>query len=273
MSSQFAFAASTLAALAASLAVSVFMPSSAASAAETCLAAPKPGAPQGSRWYYRIDHAAQRKCWHLVKLDQKPQRTAKRAAAQPQPAQEPDAAPATATSAERVAESGTPRAPQWITRSASAVPTETFAPMQGPLDRVSERADDQVPAPVSAAPEQAGDTANGPVSPAQAAEPNQTNVAPQNSAALPPAGTMTQFVFVALAGLGLLAAAMFVLVDVRRRKTDVLTRVAREDTPSLETADSESPTFSHMPPMSLIPRHDDVEEALQRSRRRRRLAA
>jgi hypothetical protein len=84
---------------------------------------------------------------------------------------------------------------------------------------------------------------------------------------------MTQFAFVALAGLGLLAAATFVLVDVRRRKTDVLTRVAREDTPSFETPDSESPTFSHMPPMSLIPRHDDVEEALQRSRRRRRLAA
>src|SRR6266516_1064296 len=53
---------------------SVFMASeliSTANAAETCLAAPKGAAPQGSHWYYRVDQGTQRKCWRLVQKDQK----------------------------------------------------------------------------------------------------------------------------------------------------------------------------------------------------------
>jgi hypothetical protein len=34
-------------------------------AADDCLSAPKDSAPQGSHWYYRIDHATNRHCWHL----------------------------------------------------------------------------------------------------------------------------------------------------------------------------------------------------------------
>jgi hypothetical protein len=33
--------------------------------ADNCLRAPKDETPRGSHWYYRFDHAAQRKCWYL----------------------------------------------------------------------------------------------------------------------------------------------------------------------------------------------------------------
>ena len=37
----------------------------AAHAADECLLAPKDQTPQGSHWYYRIDHASKRHCWYL----------------------------------------------------------------------------------------------------------------------------------------------------------------------------------------------------------------
>ena len=37
----------------------------AAPAADDCLAAPKAETPEGSHWYYRIDHATKRHCWYL----------------------------------------------------------------------------------------------------------------------------------------------------------------------------------------------------------------
>jgi hypothetical protein len=37
----------------------------AARAADECLAAPKDETPEGSHWYYRIDHASKRQCWYL----------------------------------------------------------------------------------------------------------------------------------------------------------------------------------------------------------------
>jgi hypothetical protein len=265
MSRQFAFR--VFGAVAALLSFSA-IPTSSGSAAETCLAAPTQGAPQGSHWYYRLERATQRKCWRLVKLDREPQRAAKQAAPQSEPADDEDAAPA-ATSAGRV------QSPQhgWLTRSASAVP-ETTAPAPGTPDRAAEPADDQAaaPPPVPGAPEQAIETA-APIAPVQTAEPTQATIAAQDPAAAAVGPGMTQFVFLAIAGLGLFAAAIFFLVDLRRRRTDVLTRIAREDITSFEASEAEdAPTFSAMPPMRLMPQHDDVDEALQR-RKRRRMAA
>jgi hypothetical protein len=265
MSRQFAFAASIIAL--ASLSVPEIFPSS-GSAAETCIAAPTQPAPQGSHWYYRLERATQRKCWRLVTLDREPQGTTKQAAQQPEPTDEEDAAPAAETPAAQTS-AGRVQSPQhgWLTRSASAVP-ETPVPTQGTFDR----ADDQAaPPPVPGGPEQAIEAA-APVAPVQAAEPKQQNVAVQDPAV--PAGPgMTQFVFVAIAGIGLFAAAIFALVELRRRRSDVLTRIARDDITSFEPPQAEdAPTFSPMPPMRLMPQHDDVDEALQRSRRRRMAA-
>jgi hypothetical protein len=256
----------------AALSVAAIFPSS-GSAAETCIAAPNAPAPQGSHWYYRLERATQRKCWRLVKLDREPQATAKQAAAAPDPADEEDAAPVAETSTERarpVTQHG------WLTRSASAVP-ETPAPTQSTPDRASAPADDQAaaPPPVPGGPEQASEAA-APGAPVQAAEPQPTNVAAQDPAAASAGAGMTQFVFLVIAGIGLLAAAIFFIVDLRRRRTDVLTRIARQDITSFEPPEAEdpedAPTFSAMPPMRLMPQHDDVDEALRRSRRRRMAA-
>jgi hypothetical protein len=37
----------------------------AADAADNCLSGPKGNTPQGSHWYYRVDHATKRHCWYL----------------------------------------------------------------------------------------------------------------------------------------------------------------------------------------------------------------
>ncbi|MEA2877054.1 MAG: hypothetical protein QOF14_2250 [Hyphomicrobiales bacterium] len=258
MSRQFAFP--VFGAVAALLSFSA-IPTSSGSAAETCIAAPNAPAPQGSHWYYRLERATQRKCWRLVKLDREPQGVAKQAAAAPEPDEE-DAAPV----AQR---SGGPQH-GWLTRSASAVP-ETPAPTQS----TPEPADDQAaaPPPVPGAQEQAIEAA-APVAPVQAAEPKQPNVAVQDPVVAASGPGMTQFVFLAIAGIGLFAAAIFFVVGLRRRRSDVLTRIARDDITSFEAPEAEdAPTFSAMPPMRLMPQHDDVDEALQRRTRRRRMAA
>jgi hypothetical protein len=41
------------------------------SAAADCLAGPKDQTPEGSHWYYRIEHPSERHCWYLRKEDEK----------------------------------------------------------------------------------------------------------------------------------------------------------------------------------------------------------
>jgi hypothetical protein len=48
----------------------------AARAADDCLAAPNDETPGGGHWYYRIDHATKRHCWHLREEGEKPSQTA-----------------------------------------------------------------------------------------------------------------------------------------------------------------------------------------------------
>jgi hypothetical protein len=43
-----------------------------ARAADDCLSGPKDQTPQGSHWYYRIDHATKRHCWYLRAESEKP---------------------------------------------------------------------------------------------------------------------------------------------------------------------------------------------------------
>lgn len=43
-----------------------------ARAADTCLPGPKGTAPNGSHWYYRIDHATKRNCWYVRAEGEKP---------------------------------------------------------------------------------------------------------------------------------------------------------------------------------------------------------
>jgi hypothetical protein len=66
MSSRTAIFASTfLAGLLAGAGLAVAASDTPERAADNCLRAPKDETPRGSHWYYRIDHATQRKCWYL----------------------------------------------------------------------------------------------------------------------------------------------------------------------------------------------------------------
>ena len=50
-------------------------PSSAARAADGCIAEPKPESPQGKHWYYRIERSTGRHCWYLRGEDEASART------------------------------------------------------------------------------------------------------------------------------------------------------------------------------------------------------
>lgn len=67
----------------------ISMPSTGALAAGECLAGPKGAAPQGSHWYYRIDHANNRNCWYVRQVRAKAvpaEATASTESTAPQPA-------------------------------------------------------------------------------------------------------------------------------------------------------------------------------------------
>jgi hypothetical protein len=66
-------------ALLAVLAVGAGVPTNTARA-DDCLTAPNSAAPEGSHWYYHIDRATQRKCWHVRVTDQPAEQTAAPAA-------------------------------------------------------------------------------------------------------------------------------------------------------------------------------------------------
>ena len=60
-----ALLAAALAALSITAATVRAEPAAASGTPDTCLDKPNAVTPQGSRWFYRIDHASGRHCWHL----------------------------------------------------------------------------------------------------------------------------------------------------------------------------------------------------------------
>ncbi|MEN3377534.1 MAG: hypothetical protein V7604_2889 [Hyphomicrobiales bacterium] len=262
-----------IAALAVSLSIlTVPELSSTANAVETCLAAPKGAAPQGSHWYYRVEQSSQRKCWRLVQKDQK----GRSAAAPTDPQGDVDeeteavAAPPAAKSpgakkpAIRVTEPAAKAAPDLVTKYASdteAAPPPV--PWSDPPTEMVQRLDTpSAPAPVA-------QTQNDAPAPAPTAEPpvQQPVAAADNAAPVPAAGDAStlQFAFAALAFLVILTCAIFCIASARRRRTDVLRKAQHLNALPTEVAVApDAPTFAPLPPMSLMPQHDDVEEAMQR---------
>jgi hypothetical protein len=264
---------STIAALAASLSLFAFPPlHRAANAAETCLAGPKGAAPPGSHWYYRLERDSQRKCWHLVQKDQKGQRAAAPAEPQGDADEEADAAaappaatpPAAQKSLGRVTEPAPKAAQALVTKDASDT-TEATAPVPWPDPPAAMMQRVDAPSPPAPAEQPQNDS---PAPAVVAQQPVQQPVAAAGSTATVPvaAGTSAlQFVFVAIALLGLLACAMFYIASARRRRTDVLNKAQHLNALPVEVpAAADPPTFQPLPPMDLMPRRDDVEEAMQR---------
>lgn len=277
-----AIAALAISASLSALSLSTLLAASApARAAETCLAAPKGAAPQGSHWYYRLERGTQRKCWRLVQKDQKGQ-SATAQGDTDDDADEPAAPPPARKSTARVT-APPPKAPAaLITKDASdtnntSPTTQTTQAVQWPDPPASMM---QRPATPESTPVAPAQTVSDAPPAAAIAEPpvQQAAAAPDNIA---PASTddrssMLRSILIAIAGLGLLISALFYIVSLKRRRTDVLNKAQhlnRMPTEVSATADA-APTFQPLPPMDLMPRHDDVDEAMRRfSERLKRRAA
>lgn len=86
--------------------------------------------------------------------------------------------------------------------------------------------------------------------------------------------SVLQFIFAIIAFVGLVACPIFYIAGVRLRRTDVLSKAQHLNALPAEVPAAPAPTFQPLPPMDLMPRHDDVEEAMQRfSERWKRRAA
>jgi hypothetical protein len=237
-----------------------------AHAAGTCLTAPNAAAPQGSHWYYRIERPSLRKCWRLVAKDQKDQRAVARM--QPEPDEETAAAPVPAANgpverqAEPEAAAPAPVIRNLVTRNVSN--TNDTAPLQPPEPSTNTVSRADAPVPQGATSPQPPATLDQPV-PQPAVASASTEASGQHRA--PTWGHL----FGAIALLGFLTSAAFLVMHIVRRRTDVMTTVrdaggAPFETPVAAPA-REAPTFAPLPPMALMAREDDIEQALRRRRR------
>lgn len=277
--------------------------------AETCLAAPNTTAPQGSHWYYRLERPSQRKCWHLAQKDQKIRRTAAPTSPQPNPGDEADApasAPATNVPIANTAAASVPAANTAATTVpaaiAPAVPAQTQPTpvIRNLVTRNVSNTDDVAQSTPQAAPPPDASAAATPtempsappaptqaignqrLAPAAAEQPAaQAGAAPEQSSSSNSSGGPTfGLLLTALAVLGLLAGAGYLVMSAMRRRGDVLTQLAEADrlpleaAPELSPAEEDAPTFAPLPPINLAPRSDDVDEAMRRfARNFRRNAA
>src|ERR1700694_4281551 len=78
-------------------------------AADECLSGPKGQTPQGSHWYYRIDHATKRHCWYVRAEGEKP---SKAIASTSPPSEKPTAPNAETAKLRSIADAHAELAPQ-----------------------------------------------------------------------------------------------------------------------------------------------------------------
>jgi hypothetical protein len=231
--------------------------------AATCLTAPGAAGPTGSRWYYRIEWPSQRKCWHLVQKDKRPA-TALKAAPQPESDDDTEvAAPAASAPPARAAlreakPAQSQAAPAWITRNASNI--DEASVLRDPPAAAAPPV--QAPPPVAQTESNALPVVAAPLASRPVAIPDITKAANPDGALSP-----WRLLFAAIALFGFAAAAVLIVLEVRRRRTDVLNNamaadVAPEDSDEPQPVE-DAPTFAPLPPMGMH-RGDDIEEALRR---------
>ncbi len=248
--------------------------SAGAAAADHCLTAPNAPAPRGSHWYYRIERPSLRKCWRLVQKDQQGQTAAARTAPRPEPDNESEAvsAPPASSSAEHAAAPEAPPPPvirNLLTRNVSN-PSDALLPSPPSEPAVNAMPRGEIPN-AAAAQERAAPAEPTPVATAeQPVQPVPPPVAAEHIEAPPMGGAPTlRLMLGALALLGFFACAIFFVVEMMRRRSDVLTTVRDAQTQPLEMppeqpVDADAPTFAPLPPIAMASREDDVDEALRR---------
>jgi hypothetical protein len=154
-------------------------PSSAASTASDCLAAPKGPAPQGQHWYYRLERTTKRQCWYLRAAgDKDSAKTAQTAQASSDTPTADAPAPQQHAVQDARAEYPTPRS--------SAAPKTPSAPAQAaaatPVEQVAEQtADGNAQQPAATAPWPDVSTASAPPAPNVVAAPTQPVAKPSKS--------------------------------------------------------------------------------------------
>jgi hypothetical protein len=281
------------AALAACVSLPLFAPVSAANA-DTCLTSAGPAGPKGSRWHYRIEWPSQRKCWHLVLKDAR-QKTAVKVAPQPQadaddetePTPAPNTPAATNAAPARITQPqpaspafapapAAPRVQTLITRNASNT-DQTAQPAPWPDPSANAAPQEQTPATAEQPAPSTPAPASAAVAPAQAPQPSAATI-PSNVSA-PDSGMTWRLLFAAIALIAFAGAAMLVVMEVMRRRHDVLNTANAADAEPENWRDDEpledAPTFAPLPPMGMERRDDDVEQAVRRfvQNQRRRAAA
>ncbi|MDA9531545.1 hypothetical protein [Bradyrhizobium sp. CCBAU 25338] len=207
-------------------------PSSAASTASDCLAAPKGAAPQGQHWYYRLERTTKRQCWYLRAAGDKD--SAKAAQTAQAPSDTPTAdAPAPQQHAVQDARA------EYLTPRSSAAAKTPNAPAQAaatPVQQVAEQtADGNAQQPAGAPPWPDVSTASAPpappaptvvAAPAQpgakpSKSPSPVTLAAADSTTDKPTGSLQTLLLViggALALAGILGSVVYRLAGVRARR-------------------------------------------------------
>lgn len=256
---------------AASLSLSEFSPNNAALAAESCIAAPNGPAPQGSHWYYRTERPSLRKCWRLVQKDG--QSVAASTAPQSGPEKETEASPTQA--AIRPADSTpkpegntvqTPIIRNLVTRNVSNIDDAGPPPLppDPPADTMPRAEKPNAPAPIGQT--STAEQALAAIVERPAAQPLAA-AAPDVSEA---SGAPTwRTVLGAVALLAFLVCGVFLVMQLARRRADVLNSPLEADELPVETSPEvmprvDGPTFAPLPPMAVVPGEDDIVEAMRR---------
>jgi hypothetical protein len=271
---RFAFSSAAIFALALSL---PFVSLTAASAAETCLEAPKGAAPAGQHWKYRLERGTQRKCWRLVQVDRKvasPQTPVQAEGDDDEEATPAPAAPLArravkstdASAAEAAPPPSAPVIRDLVTRPVSN-PSEAAQPLLPPQPAETAQADAAPPPPpvVEEAPpvQQAA-----PVAAVPAREPTVVSRMSVTADGEDAASTL-RWLLGAFAIIGFLVCAGYAVAEMMRRRGDVLNRVVDRETLPLEVSPQtaprdDEPTFAPLPPMRMSEREDDIDAAMRR---------
>ena len=232
--------------------------------AATCQAAPKSPAPQGSHWYYRTDRTLGRKCWYLASEGRKGQAVAPRPAAADEVANAaPAAPPPMAEAAARLTEPlrspppPTPPAADWTIAQAAPSTPLPAAPAEPAQSDAAASVATAPPVVTTAAQEPAAEATPAPVIATQPSAP---------AMAAPERINLTQFVFVAIVGLCLLAGLFPYLAAVRRRREIRIVDLNTKAPLRMPTRESRiaSPSLA---PADVADRHDEVDIDEERLRR------
>ncbi len=251
-------------------------PHTTASAAETCLEAPKGAAPSGQHWKYRLERGTGRKCWRLVQVDRKvasPQTPVQAEGdddeeATPAPAAPPARRAVKSTDASAAEAAPPPPAPvirDLVTRPVSN-PSEAAQPLMPPQPVEAAQADVAASPPVVEAEPPVQQAA--PIAPVPAREPTVVSRMSVTADGEDAASTL-RWLLGAFAIIGFLVCAGYAVIEMMRRRGDVLNRVVDRETLPLEMSpqtapQDDEPTFAPLPPMRMNEREDDIDAAMRR---------